>query len=128
EAIAWGAEMLAVATVDEALTLRETKGFSKPPILLMGPSFPDDARDLAKARISVAVGNRELLEANLAECRRDGKPGRIHLKIDTGMGRYGFAPGEAVEIIGGLGRDAAHLEGLMSHYSVSDSGKPADQE
>jgi alanine racemase len=44
------------------------------------------------------------------------------------MGRYGFAPGEAVEIIGGLGRDAAHLEGLMSHYSVSDSGKPADQE
>jgi len=126
EAVAWGAEMLAVATVDEALTIRETKGFSKTPILLMGPSFPDDARDLAKARICVGVGNAQVLEANLAECRRSGSPGRIHLKIDTGMGRYGFPPGEAIEIIGGLGRDAAHLEGLMSHYSVSDSGKPED--
>ncbi len=128
EAVAWGAEMLAVATVDEALTLRETKGFSKTPVLLMGPSFPEDARDLARARISVAVGNSEVLEANLAECRRLGAPGRLHLKIDTGMGRYGFSPGETVEIICGLGRDAGHLEGLMTHYSASDSGKPVDCE
>ncbi len=126
EALAWGVEMLAVATVDEALTLRDSTGFSKARILLMGPSFPEDARDLAKARISVAAGNAEVLDANLAEYRRLGLPGRIHLKIDTGMGRYGFSPSETVEVIGAMGRDAAHLEGLMTHFSVSDGGTPAD--
>jgi len=118
-ALRWGAQCIGVATVDEALCLRESDGFADVPIMLVGPSFPGDAEALQRARISVAVGNMALLESHLGMAEKLGAPPRIHLKFDTGMGRYGFHFEDAspLELIA---RTPSHLEGMMTHLSVSD--------
>lgn len=119
EALAWGADFLGVATVDEALELRETAGFSRTPILLLGPTMPTDADALVAASISTAVGTPELLKAMFQAGESRTIVPRIHLKIDTGMGRYGFAPHHHDSFLA-FGKMPGALEGLMTHFSVSD--------
>jgi alanine racemase len=120
EALRQKVQALAVATVDEALELRETAGFADAHILLMGPSFPEDAEALQRAGISVTVGTLPLLRQHLAVARRLDQSARIHLKIDTGMGRYGFQP-EQLTFLDLFSAKPANLEGLMTHFAVSDS-------
>ncbi|MDK2972715.1 MAG: alanine racemase [Candidatus Sumerlaeota bacterium] len=120
EALRWGVQALAVATVDEAVGLRETEGFDKCPILLLGPSFPEDAEALQRAQISVAAGTLPLLRQHLSIARRLEQPARLHLKIDTGMGRYGFQP-EQLTFLDLFASRPENLEGLMTHFAVSDS-------
>ncbi|MCB2154315.1 alanine racemase [bacterium] len=120
EAARWGVQGIAVATVDEALTLRESKGLEEMPILVAGPSFPDDADLLQRAGISVTIGTIELLRQHLAIARRRGVAPRLHLKVDTGMGRYGFRP-DRLTFLDLFGPMPQALEGLMTHFSVSDS-------
>lgn len=120
EALRWGVQALGVATVDEALELRATAGFEACPILLMGPSFAEDAEALQRAQVSVAVGTLPLVRQHLAVARRLNQPARLHLKIDTGMGRYGFQP-EQVTFLDLFAARPENLEGLMTHFAVSDS-------
>ncbi len=119
EAVRWGVQALAVATADEALDLRETTGFGDIPILLIGPSFAQDAKDLQAASISVTIGSHHLLRHHLAVARERGAVPRLHVKIDTGMGRYGLAPEDTV-FLEMLKEMPEALEGLMTHFSVSD--------
>jgi len=119
EAVRWGVQALGVATVDEALTLRETAGFKNVFILVMGPSFPEDAESLQKADVSVTVGSLQLLRTHLAIGRSRNIPPRIHLKIDTGMGRYGFLP-DQVTFLDLFADQKEAFEGLMTHFSCSD--------
>ena len=125
EAARWGVQGIAVATADEALTLRETRGLENTPVLLAGPSFPEDAELLQQAGISVTVGTIELLRQHLAIARRRGIPPRLHLKVDTGMGRYGFRP-DRLTFLDLFAPMPEALEGLMTHFSVSDSLQPDD--
>jgi len=125
EALRWGVQAFAVATADEALALRESDGFASVPILLAGPSFPDDAEALQRARISVAVGSTEQVMTHLAVARRLGAPPRLHVKFDTGMGRYGFHPGR-LDVFDLLAATPEAVEGLMTHFAVSDSARPGD--
>lgn len=124
EALDWGAPFLAVATVDEALLLRETNATNKAKILVMGPTFPESAPDLIDNQISVAIGSLNLLSAWCnAAARREVKP-LIHLKMDTGMGRYGLKPNELLEGLNMLNQERISLEGIMTHYAVSDELAP----
>jgi len=119
EAIRWGVQAIGVATVDEALSLRETAGFQKTTILVMGPSFIEDAELLQDADISVTVGTLPLLRTHLALGRRRKILPRLHLKVDTGMGRYGFRP-DNITFLDLFADQPDALEGLMTHFAVSD--------
>jgi alanine racemase len=99
-ALGAGASMLCVATVPEALELREEYGDAR--ILVMGPTATSREVALAReARLELVVSDAEIPE---------GVP--VHLKLDTGMGRWGlselFEPPRAVV-------------GLMSHLASADS-------
>jgi len=120
-----GVPALGVATADEALCLRETEGLGSIPILVMGPTKPEDADPLQRALISVAVGTEELLEAHLVVAEKFGLAPRLHLKINTGMNRYGF-PAFRADVLERFRRIPEALEGIMTHYSVSDSKDPDD--
>jgi alanine racemase len=95
-----GAGALCVATVPEALELRAE--FSLVRILVMGPT--SSSREVAEAR----AANLELaiLDAEIPEGVR------VHLKLDTGMGRWGLAE---------LPKPPAEVVGLMSHLATADS-------
>jgi alanine racemase len=95
-----GAGALCVATVAEALQLRAE--FPLVRILVMGPT--SSSREVAEARnanLELAVWEDEIPEGV-----------RVHLKVDTGMGRWGLSE---------LPRPGAEVVGLMSHLATADS-------
>lgn len=114
-----GAAWLGIATVDEAVTLRES-GF-RTPILILGPSFPADAETLVSHDISVAVGSLEAARALGRAGLKLKKKALVHLKVDTGMGRFGFWWKDLLPLLTGIKKiRGIHLQGCFTHFAVSD--------
>jgi alanine racemase len=110
-----GVERLAVATVDEGLRLRDV-GIGAPIVLLWGIG-PSEVSVVVDARLEPIVYDARSIE--LLEAARADEPIRVHLKVDTGLGRQGAAPGDAVELAARIA--ASHrleLAGTMSHLAV----------
>ncbi len=115
-----GVHMLAVAIVDEAVELREA-GVDAP-LFLLGKVWPkqtDAAFEYGLEPLIASDADFELLAA-ASEERKD--PLKVHLKIDTGMGRLGVLYNDWQEI---FRRIRAHpylmLNGVMSHLSTADA-------
>ena len=92
-----GASVLCVVTVPEALELRRELPETR--ILVMCPT--EDVAEAREARLELVISGGEI---------PDGIP--VHLKLDTGMGRWGFAE---------LPEPPANVVGLMSHLATADS-------
>jgi alanine racemase len=121
-----GAAMVAVATVDEGRQLRDA-GISGP-VLMMGPIGEHEAASAVAAGLEVAIGRPEqaaaLAQAALA--MNASAPVGIHVKIDTGMRRWGCAPGEALALTRTVaGLDGARLAGVMTHFACADDADEA---
>ncbi|MGM9985759.1 MAG: alanine racemase [Bacillaceae bacterium] len=111
-----GATRLAVAFLDEAISLRQ-KGITAP-ILVLGATNPEYAQLAAKHHVELTVFREDwLLAAELGE-----EPLAIHLKLDTGMGRLGLRTKE--ELIGIVnvlkGNTKIELEGVYTHFATAD--------
>lgn len=112
---------LAVATPEEAVELREA-GLSDM-ILVLGPVTSDAARVLVQLGISITVTSvAGVLDAELAG-QAAGKKSKIHIKVETGMGRVGFLPGEDLGQVLELISRSSHIEveGVFSHFSAADT-------
>jgi alanine racemase len=115
----WGATMLAVAGLEEYLTLRD-HGITLP-VLILEDLFPEeiDAALLAGARLSAgSVEYGRFLSERAAHL---GTTAMIHVNVDTGMGRMGMLaddPREAILTIASFGN--ATIEGIFSHFPGSD--------
>lgn len=120
-AIQNGADMLAVATVDEGAQLRRA-GISTD-ILLMGPAGPAE-KDLAVGMDMTVVMNDIPFAHGLAKTvREEGrtKPLKVHLKVDTGMRRFGVQPKDAEAAARKImSFPELKLEGLMTHFASAD--------
>ncbi len=113
-----GATSIGVATSDEALTLRSLPHFEDTMILVMAPVLPNEVGPLIEKNLSFSVGSTELLKESVSIATRLKKPARIHIQTDTGIGRDGFYYNDpALEDIGSV-KD--HIEGLFTHFAVSD--------
>ena len=108
------ADAFGVARMSEALALRES-GVDQPICLLEGFSDPQDL-DLANIfRLQMVLHTHEQIDL----WSRDGARSRIWVKVDTGMGRLGFALEEASSVLKKVGQK--DLLGLMSHlYDAGD--------
>ncbi|GIW03618.1 MAG: alanine racemase [Thermomicrobiales bacterium] len=119
-AVQAGATWLAVATVDEGAMLRQA-GVAVP-ILVLGPIDPSEAQAAASARLTIAIGGPDLLDPlrQAAEACQHG-PLSVHLKIDTGMRRYGALPSEALALARAIVNiPALHLTGVFTHFARAD--------
>ncbi len=116
-----GIKWLGIATVDEALCLRHTRGFANSRLLILGPTFPEDADVLVDNKIDVAVGSLDVARALDRSAKKAGVPARTHLKADTGMGRFGFWFEDVPDTLSIL-KEFKHLrwKGVMTHFSESD--------
>lgn len=115
-AVEGGAAGLAVATLEEAVELR---GLIEPEhILVMGGILPQQASSAVESGCAIAVSSQELAEA-LAGSDSDVP---VHLKIDTGMGRFGVAPDEAPSLARLIdGSRGLRLAGTWTHFASSES-------
>ncbi len=118
-ALAHGAAYLAVARLDEGIELRAA-GITAP-ILVMGYTPPEDVTRGIAHDLTLTVTEWVVAEAASAAARAAGKVARLHVKVDTGMGRFGLLPDEVVPFLDQIA-DLPHLmvEGLFSHFSVAD--------
>jgi alanine racemase len=116
-----GADCLAVAFVQEGGELRQ--GGIGAPILLLSQSLPAELGDLVRWGLSPLVSDGAYVDA-LAAIEGDLT---VHLKVDTGMGRAGCRPEEAVELAGRIvSRRGLRLGGVATHLAVADSLLPPD--
>lgn len=115
-----GATRLAVSMLDEAIQLREFG--VKVPILVLSHTEPSRAEDIINYNITQTVFSHELVMALSDAAVKLGKQAKIHIKIDTGMGRVGFMPGySAVKDVVQINRlPGIVIEGLFSHFASAD--------
>ena len=110
-----GVNYLGVATTDEAVRLRENG--IKTPILVLGSVLPDEVKVLIENNIALTLCNEDLLAA-IREETADGHKAKVHIKIDTGMGRIGVWHEEALNFIKNLAQEkSVAIEGIYTHFS-----------
>jgi alanine racemase len=113
-----GVEMFAVATTGEALELRVTFDH---PILVLGERDPDEFETCLEYGLTPSIGSYTGFSELQRILRRVGGTLHVHLKIDTGMSRYGFHWSELDHILAKLKESPEIIvEGLMSHLAMSD--------
>jgi alanine racemase len=117
-----GATWLGVAMADEALALR-AGGITAPALAwLLGPS--DDWTAVAAVGVDVGVYAQWGLEKSVAAAGVTGKPTRIHVKIDTGLGRGGAQPHDWPDLIDAVAKAQAdgsvEAVGIWSHLAYAD--------
>ncbi|MEV5468524.1 alanine racemase [Streptomyces griseoincarnatus] len=131
-AVEAGATWLGAATPQEALALRDP-----------GSGVPDDVRvmcwlwtpggpwrEAVEADIDVSVSGFWALDEVVAAARAAGRPARVQLKADTGLGRGGCQPADWAELVAGALRAEAEgllkVTGLWSHFACADEpGHPS---
>jgi alanine racemase len=115
-ALAGGASWLAVASAGEALQLREA-GLRQARVLVMGALSAVELREALGVDADVVVWNERQVEAVLA-----AGGGRVHVKLDSGMGRLGTRdPAEASRaVVAARQADGVELAGVMTHFATAD--------
>lgn len=112
-------DMLGVSSIYEGRELREAG--IRLPIMILGLILPRECGELVKYEITPTVMNKELPEAISKEAVKQNKIVNIHLKVDTGMGRVGSKPEDALGIAKHiLSLPNLRLEGLFTHMPTAD--------
>lgn len=115
-----GFENFAVATAEEALELRKNGIGGR--ILILGYVFPEDHDALVENDVRLAVFDYESAKQIDEAASRISKKAKIHLKIDTGMGRIGFLPDQKSldEILEISTLNNVEIEGIFTHFACAD--------
>jgi alanine racemase len=114
-----GADWLGVARASEGMLLREN-GLSLP-ILVMGYTPPPQGADAIGSGLSLAAYDVETVQAYAALAGALGKTAHLHLKVETGMGRLGVLPDEALDVVRAMSRlDRVVVEGIFTHFARAD--------
>jgi alanine racemase len=119
-ALAGGARWLAVAFVEEALTLRAA-GITAP-VLSMIAAPEERLEDAVSAGIDLTVGASWLLDEVVAAAEATGRAARIHLEVDTGLSRGGATAAAWPDLLDAVLKagDAVEVIGIWSHLACSD--------
>lgn len=86
-----GVDMLAVSTAEEAAALRQA-GIAAEVLMLSSTAVPRDVAGLLDCGAILTVGSCAAAETVSAVAVEKGVTARVHVKLDTGMGRFGFLP------------------------------------
>ena len=114
-----GVDFLAVATVEEAIALREAKLQARI-LLLSSTAIKKEVELLIDNDIILTLGSKEAVEMAKRVAKSKQKKVQAHIKIDTGFGRYGFCYNEKEQILEALkDLENIQIEGTFSHFSLA---------
>ena len=118
-----GVNAFAVANVEEAALLREIGPQAE--VLVLSPALPEEHARAVALGVDLTLSSPAEAVALAEVARGMGRRARVHLKVDTGMGRAGIWHTEAPSLLSTvLGEPALDLRGLYTHFSHAD-GDPA---
>jgi alanine racemase len=114
-----GAKMLGVACLSEAVMLRRAE--IQEPILVLGYTPAWQARESVLHDVATTVFDLDTAHALNQAAHDLGRTARVHVKVDTGMGRLGLLPEQVLPFLH-QARTLPNLliEGLFTHFSVAD--------
>lgn len=119
-AVAAGATWLGVANADEALALREA-GLTSPEVLILNPIRAAQVPAVLASRAIVVAYEREAARAMSQLAQTCGAPLRVHVKVDTGLGRLSVLPEEAVAFVQELRQlPGLAVEGVYTHLADAE--------
>jgi alanine racemase len=122
-AVEAGARGAAVARVSEARRLRQA-GFTEP-ILLLGGLDPEDYADVVALSLTPTLTDWATALGVADASHRAGELTRVHVKVDTGITRYGAPPEEAIAIVRSIQElPSLELEGFYTHFAAADDPDP----
>ncbi|HVU09835.1 MAG TPA: alanine racemase [Phototrophicaceae bacterium] len=114
-----GAEYLAVASMQEAVELRSAG--IEAPILVMSYTPAQAIRQAVRQNITITLYDLDLAHAYDRAAREAGGTLRVHVKVDTGMGRLGVMASDAMVFFRQiLGLSHLEFEGIYTHFSMAD--------
>ncbi len=114
-----GASHCGVASVNEAIRMRDF-GIDAP-ILVLGYTPAWLARDALRHDVTLTVYDADIARAFSRAAADLRRTARVHVKVDTGMGRLGLLPGQVVRFVEEVrGLPRLELEGVFTHFSVAD--------
>ncbi len=119
--VEYGAGMLGVAAIDEAVELREN-GINAP-ILILGQIFRQDYATAIENDVTCTVVDIVTAQGLSKKAHEMGKTAKVHIKIDTGMGRIGFQPDEdgEMQIKSVFNLENVSVDGAFTHFACADS-------
>jgi alanine racemase len=114
-----GVAYLGVSSSAEAFRLRDAR--IRKPILVLGVVHPRDAAEIVRRGVTATVSSLD--EARMLDraAARTGRRARVHVELDTGMGRLGVWCAEAIRLVHAV-HELAHveLEGVFTHFPSAD--------
>lgn len=117
-----GAQWLGVANVAEAARVRRI--LPQTPILILGASFSEEASEIVRQNVSAVACTLDFIRRLDQAAAKQKTKARIHVKIDTGMGRIGVWHEEAIPFLEETQKfDHVMLEGICSHFPSAEEEK-----
>lgn len=119
-------DYLAVATLDEAAQLRDSG--IKTPVLILGCTPAELIGRVAELDCTQALVSPEAAKAYSRVLTKEGKTLRVHIELDTGMGRTGFGVknGDVSAAVAALKLPGFEVEGVFTHFAVADEPEKDD--
>ncbi len=114
-----GATWLGVACFSEGVALRQAGIVA--PILILGYTPAWQARDVLRHDLTPTVFDLDVAHSLSRAALMLDRPARVHVKVDTGMGRLGVFPADAAGFVRSLAAlPGVTIEGIFTHFSVAD--------
>ncbi len=119
------ADCFAVATIEEAIELRSAGVGCD--ILILGYLLPCFYKKAIEQNVTITVFTKEDAEKIANTARACGKVARLHIALDTGMGRIGFDMSEeSVDTVCGISKlEGVFVEGIFTHFATADEADKA---
>ena len=120
-----GVAAFAVTEPEEAAAIRAAGAREEEILMLRSTALEEEIRELIRVNAVLTIGSsKAAVAANGIAGKLGGGPAKVHVKVDTGMGRYGFSPHETDEIESVF----AYMEnlqvcGLYTHLNCAFSSK-----
>lgn len=115
-----GAARLAVHRLTEGIELRQA-GITAP-VLVLGYTPPPGAEDFVRWNLTPTMITPEFAMALSSQAEAQGKVVPVHVKVDTGMNRFGLFPEEVLPYLSVVSKmKGLRLEGMFTHFATADS-------
>lgn len=120
-----GIDYIGVATCEEALELRGNN--INTPMMCMGYVPEVSFKDMIRNDIDITLYSLDKANIFSKACKEEGKKGKIHIKLDTGMSRLGFKCDEnaILDIIEISRLENIEIAGIFTHFALADDIDPA---
>ena len=110
-------------SLEEAIKLRQN-GIKQDILMMSSTAVKEDIKTLIENNIILTIGSKESGDAVEEMAQSVKQKVRVHIKIDTGFGRYGFIYNQKEEMINAIKAwKNIDVQGMFSHFSIAFYGK-----